>query len=326
MRLLSFKDAIREAQEVCLEDKTVFLIGEGVPDPKAIFGTTAGLKDKFPNQVFDMPLSENGLTGVCVGAAMNGMKPILVHQRIDFSLYSMDQIVNSAAKIHSMYGGKINCPMVIRMIVGRGWGAGNQHSQNLTAMFAHVPGLKIFFPTNARDAYYLFIEAVLDPNPVLFIEHRWLYETTSDMDMDNKTPSFDNPDVTIIAIGHAVLEAKKAIESNKHVKINLIELQRIKPLDFNVYGDKFIVVDDAWSFCGLAAEIGLSLYEEGAEKVVRVTCPDYPSGSSLALTKSYYPSANSIAKALEDICREPMAYSPVRDNHDVPDASFRGPF
>lgn len=349
LRILSFKEAIREAQEQALEDYTdCFLIGEGVGDPKQIFGTTTGLKDKFPRRVFDMPISENALTGVCVGAAVNGMKPILVHQRMDFSLYAMDQLVNNAAKWHSMYGGQASVPFIIRMIIGRGWGQGNQHSQNLTAMYAHVPGLKIVVPTTAYDAKGLFRGALDDPNPVLFIEHRWLYETTSKVPEhhykialgDEQTLLCNGDDVTVVAIGHSVLEARRAVSMLPDVSVDLIALSTIKPMClYNVHQSvkrtgRLIVLDDAWKFCGLAAEIVASVVEENINlksKPIRLTYPDYPSGSSPTLTKGYYVGPYDIASAIEksigrELELEKLFMEQMERTHDVPDSSFKGPF
>lgn len=352
-RLRSFKDAILEAQDYCLAHlPNVFLIGEGVGDPKQVFGTTTGLKEKFPERVFDMPISENGMTGVCIGAAINEMKPILVHQRMDFSLYSMDQLVNNAAKWYSMYGGGRSVPMVVRMIVGRGWGQGNQHSQNLTAMYAHVPGLKIVVPSNAYDAKALFISAVQDSNPVLFIEHRWLYDTSSDVpDGMTRTPigkcAYERrgDDITVVASGHALREADIACEFllKLGVKVDLIDLCTVKPLDIDTIKEsvmrtrRLIVVDDAWRFCGLAAEIICQVVEDPKIKMdrspSRVTYPDFPSGSSPALTRHYYPGPFDICKAVSETIdgRYPLELKDVFDYqreriHDVPDKNFRGPF
>ena len=354
-RMLSFREAIREAQEQVLSDPSVFLIGEGVGDPKNIFGTTAGLKEKFPERVFDMQISENGVTGICIGAAIQDMKPILVHQRIDFSLYSMDQIVNNAAKWFSMFGGQKSVPLVIRMIIGRGWGQGNQHSQSLHALFAHVPGLKVVMPSNAHDAKGLFISSVKDPNPVIFIEHRWLYETTSHVPIGPyETPFIPSiyssntqfqylSQVTIVANGHAVLECKKAIEflNKQHVFIDLIDLKLIKPNDFCLVKDsvkktgRLIVVDDGWRFCGYAAEVIASVCEDGSIKMEsppqRLTYPDYPSGSSSWLTKNYYPGPADIVLSVEKSLGRVLNLEPVIDYqekrvHDIPDVNFRGPF
>src|SRR3989344_8027985 len=167
LRQLKYFEAIREAIEQCMEEnKNVFIIGEGVPDPKGIFGTTLGLKQKFGDKrVLDMPLSENGLTGVCIGAALTGLRPILTHQRLDFSLLSIDQIINNAANWHYMFGGQLKVPLVIRMIIGRGWGQGAQHSQNLQALFAHIPGLKVVMPSQPHNAKGLLMASIADPNP-----------------------------------------------------------------------------------------------------------------------------------------------------------------
>ena len=174
-REIKFGEAIREAIDICMrDDKSVFIIGEGVPDPRGIFGSTLGLKEKYGgDRVLDMPLSENGMTGVCIGAALKGMRPIMTHQRMDFALLSMDEIINNAAKWHYMFGGKINIPLVVRMIIGRGWGQGAQHSQNLQALFAHIPGLNVIMPTTPYDVKGLLISSVENNNPVIFIEHRW---------------------------------------------------------------------------------------------------------------------------------------------------------
>lgn len=353
MRSLSFKDAIREGLEVCLEDRSVILIGEGVPDPKAIFGTTAGLKNKFPRQVFDSPVSENGVTGICIGAAITGIRPILVHQRIDFSLYSADQIINVAAKWYSMFGGQKSVPLVIRMIVGRGWGQGNQHSQNLTSLYAHVPGLKILVPSTAYDAKGLLISAVRDPDPVLFIEHRWLYETTSDVPAEPYwvpigeallDPATAKPDVTLVASGHAALEARLARDflTKKGVGVDFVDLRSVRPLDMTCVKasventGRVVVVDDCWRFGGVAAEIIAQLSEDPSVELrsrpMRITYPDFPSASSPYLTQSYYPGPYDIACAvLSQLPSLDVDLSDLRDyqlarKHDVPDQNFRGPF
>src|SRR5581483_4411863 len=146
--------ALREATDQAMAaDQRVLIIGEGVPDPKGIFGTTLGLREKYgAERVLDMPVSENGLTGICIGAALAGLRPILTHQRVDFALLSLDQIMNNAAKWYYMFGGQQSIPLVIRMVIGRGWGQGAQHSQSLESLFAHIPGLKVVMPATPYDA------------------------------------------------------------------------------------------------------------------------------------------------------------------------------
>ena len=215
-RDITFVQAIREGLDQAMEqDPNLIVIGEGVPDPKAIFNTTSELQKKFgPKRVFDMPLSENGVTGVCIGAALSGMRTVLVHQRIDFAMLTMDQLVNNAAKWHYMFDGKASVPIVVRVIVGRGWGQGPQHSQSLQSMFAQVPGLKVVMPTTAYDAKGMLVSAIEDNNPVIFIEHRWLFNIKGEVPEDYyRVPlgtcdiKRNGNDVTIIANSYMTLEA-----------------------------------------------------------------------------------------------------------------------
>lgn len=218
MPIKTVAEAIREAQAQLLEsDPSVFLIGEGVNDQGA-FGTTKGLKDEFPGRVMEMPVSENGMTGVCIGAAINGLRPIMIHMRADFLLYAADQIINNAAKWWGMFGGKNGtCPIVIRAIIGRGWGQGMQHSQHLENMFSEIPGLKVVCPSNAYDAKGLLIWAARQNNPVLFFEHRWIHELKCEVPdgmyeikPEQKMLKFVHGAPIIATYGYLVHEAMKA--------------------------------------------------------------------------------------------------------------------
>jgi len=176
VRLGTYRDAILEATLGCMEtDKSVFVLGEGVDDVGGVFGTTKGLVDIFgPERVIDTPPAENGITGVAMGAALAGMRPLLVHMRVDFLPLSLDQIANHAAKWSYMFGGAVSVPLTIRAITGRGWGSAAQHSQSLQAIFAHFPGLKVVMPPNPYDAKGLLISAIRDNDPVIFCEHKAL--------------------------------------------------------------------------------------------------------------------------------------------------------
>ena len=161
------------------KDKKMLCYGLGSTDPKKIFSTTEGLLEKFGEErVFDVPCSENALTGISIGSSLNGVRSVVTHQRLDFFLLAMDQLINSAAKWFYMYGSQLSVPITIRLIIGRGWGQGPTHSQNLQALFNHIPGLKVVMPTFPNDARNLLISSIFDPNPVLFLEHRWLHETS----------------------------------------------------------------------------------------------------------------------------------------------------
>jgi pyruvate dehydrogenase E1 component beta subunit len=214
-------EAIREAQEQLLaQDGDVFIIGEGVNDQGA-FGTTKDLKERFPRRVLEMPVSENGMTGVCIGAAVSGMRPIMIHMRADFLLYAADQIINNAAKWWGMFGGKAGtCPLVIRAIIGRGWGQGMQHSQHLEKLFSEIQGLTVVCPSNAKDAKGLLIWASRQNHPVLFFEHRWIHELKCEVpDEMYETPPYPTlvadttkkgQGKTIRTYGYLVHEAIKA--------------------------------------------------------------------------------------------------------------------
>ena len=175
-RIVSYGQAINEALALALEhDPHVFVLGQGVDDPSAMFGTTKGLQQQFgADRVFDTPLSEEAMMGVSAGAAMNGMRPVYMHNRPDFILLAFNQLVTHAAKFHFMDNGQTTVPMVVWAAIGRGWGSGAQHSQAIHGMLLGVPGLKIVMPSTPYDAKGLLLSAILDNNPVCVFEHRWL--------------------------------------------------------------------------------------------------------------------------------------------------------
>ncbi|OGH56866.1 MAG: acetoin dehydrogenase [Candidatus Lindowbacteria bacterium RIFCSPLOWO2_12_FULL_62_27] len=318
----AFRQAINEAlHEAMARDDRTFIMGEGVDDPKLIFGSTAGLKERFgPERVFDIPLSENGMTGVIIGAALAGMRPIMTHQRIDFTLYAMDQIANHAAKRCYASGGRQSVPITIRALVGCGWGQGPQHSQSLQSVFAHIPGLKVVMPSSAYDAKGLLISSIEDNNPVIFIEHRRLYEIEDDVpDGHYKVPlgrgvvKCEGKDVTVVAVSLMVFESIRARQALAEAGIDaeIVDPRTIKPLDVNLILEsvrktgRLVIVDTAWKTCGFSAEIAALAAEEcfGALKapIRRVTLPDVPTPTTSALEKIYYPGALDIARAACDV-------------------------
>jgi pyruvate/2-oxoglutarate/acetoin dehydrogenase E1 component len=221
MAQLTFAKAVNAAlHESMAIDPSVICYGLGVTDPKTVFGTTANLEERFGNnRVFDMPTSENAMTGVAIGAALNGLKPVMTHQRLDFFLLALDQLVNGAAKWHYMFGSQISVPLTIRLILGRGWGQGPTHSQNLQAWFAHIPGLKVVMPTTPADAKGLLLTSIFDPDPVIFLEHRWLHNTVGEvLDGDIRTPLgkarviHPGTDITLVTMSYMTIEAMHAAE------------------------------------------------------------------------------------------------------------------
>lgn len=352
LRTISFAEAIRESLDENLEkDPSVYVMGLGVPDPKGIFGTTLGLQEKYgPERVMDMPTSENGMTGIAVGSAIHGMKPVMTHQRVDFALLSLDQIVNSAAKWHYMFDGQMKVPMVIRLIVGMGWGQGPQHSQNLHAMFAHFPGLKVVMPTSARDAKGLLNASIQDPNPVMFIEHRWLHNIVDEVPLESYEVPIgkakivqEGSDVTIVSASYMTVEALKAARnlSKDGISAELIDLRTIKPLDIETILEsvrktkRLVVADMSWKTLGLASEIITLVVEQAFDDLevppVRVTLPDSYAPTSWALTNHYYPNHFDISYAVRKLLgkkvnlQEMIAHREQK-HLDVPDPTFTGPF
>ena len=205
-------------------------MGLGVPDPKGVFGTTKDLINKFNNdRVMDMPTAENGMTGIAIGTALGGLRPVIIHQRVEFALLSIEQIVNQAAKWYYMNAGQLSVPIVIRLIVGRGWGQGPQHAQNLESWFSHIPGLKVVSPSTPFDAKGLIISSINDDNPVIFFENRWLHNTFGpvpkeyyDVPIGKAKVVLKGSDITIFSHSYMLLESLKCANHFRKNKIHII--------------------------------------------------------------------------------------------------------
>jgi pyruvate dehydrogenase E1 component beta subunit len=348
----TYGEAIRDGTaEVLRKDPRAFLIGLGVPDPKGIFGTTSGLVDEFGrDRVLDAPLSENALTGMVIGAALAGMRPILTHQRLDFALLSLEQIVNQAAKWYYMFDGKGGTvPIVIRMVIGRGWGQGPQHAQSLHSWFAHIPGLRVVAPAFPADAKGMLIASVEDDNPVIFLEHRWLHGIKGPVPVGYHRASLDKcrvarkgADITVVASSHSVIEALRAADfgsAQAKVDMEVIDVRSLNPFDFDTILEsvrktkRLLVTDDDARHCGFAGEVIARVAESGvslAATPVRITHPDCASPSSAALAGAFYPTARDLFVAAAKIVgrgAELADQFPKRPRPtDVPDFNFPGPF
>ncbi|MEO0250278.1 MAG: pyruvate dehydrogenase complex E1 component subunit beta [candidate division WOR-3 bacterium] len=329
-RRLQYSLAINEAFHQLMEaDESVFLMGQGVKSPWYVGNTAKGLLERFgPRRVIDTPVSENGITGAAIGAAIAGMRPIVVHPRMDFLLYALDPIINEAANWRYMFGGASKVPVVIWAIVNRGGEQGAQHSQALQALFTHVPGLKVVMPSNPYDAKGLMISAVRDDNPVVYIDDRWLYCAEDDVPnfpyavpIGKARVSRPGEDCTVIATSYMVSEALRAasILENEGVSIEVIDLRTNKPLDHETLSRsirktrKVIAVDAAWRTCGLAGEVvawvSENLFDCLAAPPVRVTLPDVPAPASATLESVYYPTGESIAEAVRALVQIPAERS-----------------
>jgi pyruvate dehydrogenase E1 component beta subunit len=277
----------------------------------------------------------------------------LIHQRIDFALLSMDQIVNNAAKWHYMFNGKSSVPIVIRAIVGRGWGQGPQHSQNLQAIFAHIPGLKVVAPTTAKDAKGMMIAALEDKNPVIFIENRWLHHIEDDVPTEKYSLDISTArilrigsDVTIVANSLATIESLKASEilCNFGIEAEVVDLRSIKPIDFNTIGSsisktkRLVVVDHSWKTGSIAGEIISTISELYFDTLInapiRITNPDHAVPTSHYLSNYYYKDAEQISCEIMHMfniedkinTNEFKKYFSNTKPKDVPDIDFHGPF
>ncbi|GJL49431.1 alpha-ketoacid dehydrogenase subunit beta [Candidatus Nitrospira salsa] len=350
-RQLTYVEAIREALDLCLaHDPNVYVMGLGVPDPKGIFGSTRGLQELYgENRVMDMPTSENGMTGVALGSSLMGMKPVLTHQRMDFALLAIEQMVNQAANWHYMFGGQHSVPLVIRLMIGRGWGQGPQHSQSLQAWFAHIPGLKVVMPTTAYDAKGLLIASIEDPNPVVFLEHRWLHEAIDHVPDGLYRVPFGTSrilrkgaDVTIVATSYMALEAIRAADmlAEDGIEAEIIDVRSLRPLDDSLILEsvrktgRLIVADTGWTSFGVSAEIVSLIVEKAFHELQcppkRIGLPDCPTPTSHALTEHYYPRAIHIMNAARSLMnKQEISEMDLGGSHhplDVPDHSFVGPF
>src|SRR5689334_14177740 len=241
-RVLRYVDALREGVAQEMEaDNSVFLYGLDVDDHKGIQGSTLGLQERFgPRRVFNTPLSEEAMTGVAVGAAMAGFRPIHVHIRMDFLLLAMNQLVNIAAKAHYMYGGAVKVPLVVRAMIGKSWGQGAQHSQGLHSLFMHIPGLKVVAPSNAHDAKGCMIAAIRDDNPVIFVEHRLLYfseayvpEESYAVEPGGSRVVTHGDDITVVGVSNMVMECLRAQEmlADEGIHAEVIDPIWLSPLD-----------------------------------------------------------------------------------------------
>jgi acetoin:2,6-dichlorophenolindophenol oxidoreductase subunit beta len=343
-RVATYVEALREAIEQEMErDPAVVLFGLDVDDHLGIQGSTRGLLQRFGSErVFTTPLSEDSMTGVAIGAAMAGMRPIHVHIRMDFLMLAMNQLINIAAKTHYMYGGAYKVPLVVRCIIGKSWGQGAQHSQGLHSMFMHVPGLTVAAPSNAFDAKGCLIAAVRDDNPVIFVEHRLLYNTEAIVPEEPFVAEIGKGrlvapgnDITLVGISSMVMECLRARELLAEIGISaaVVDPVWLTPLDMETIAlsanrtGRVLVADNAWTSCGASAEIVARLAEgDKAPKMARIgfaptTCPTTP-----WLEEHFYPNPATIAAKASAMVAGGN-WMPDRERaRMVHQMSFRGPF
>ena len=351
MRNCKFNQAISEATvQAMLRDASVCILGEGVDNQEGIFGTTKEAFDRFgAHRVVETPLSENAVTGMGLGMALAGLRPIMVHARNDFLMLAMDQIVNHIAKWSYLQRGNASVSLVIRALIGRGWGQAAQHSQSLQALFAHIPGLKVVMPSTPYTAKGLLLSSIFDGAPVVFLEHRWLYGKECDVPKEDYRVALGKAvcqrpgrDITIVASSLMVYEALEAADvlCKDGIDVEVIDLLTICPLDEDAIlasvrkTGRVIIADTGWKKFGISAEIAALIGERAFGQlkapVVRIGLPDAPTPCSSVLEDAYYPGERDIIKAAKALMRKGEKKSKAAreftniDNMSHP--NFSGPF
>ena len=349
-RLITYSEAINDALHTSMKfDKKVICMGLGINDPKNIFGTTKNLLKKFgKNRVFDMPTSENAMTGIGIGLSLDKYKVVITHQRLDFILLAMDQIINGAAKWYYMFGGKDNVSITFRLIVGRGWGQGPTHSQSLQSLFAHIPGLKVVMPSSAYDAKGLLISSIFDKNPVIYIEHRWLHSMTGNVpkkkyELELGTPKkiLNGKHLTIVAMSYMTIEALNSANFLKKYNIHceIIDLRTVSPINYKIIFSsikktkRLMVLDTSNKSYSIASEIVAVCCENIFNHLISppkiLGLPNIPIPTSFGMTKDLYPESKDIINEVLKLMniKASIPNDKFLDHmHDVPHKKFKGPF
>lgn len=318
MRQLKYKEAISEATvQAMAADDSIFVTGHAVAYPSGIFGSTVAAAERFPERVFDCPSMENAFAGIAVGAAAMGKRPVYVYPRADFMFLSLDNLLNLACKWKYMYGGNAGTvPIVLRAIVGKGWGQGATHSQSPHAPIAHFPGVTVAMPATPADAKGLLLTALSADHPVVIFEHRSLYDVSGDVSESMEGIPFGQAnvirkgaDITIVATSAMVQEALVAAdELTKHkISVEVIDPRTIRPLDEQTIVDSvkktghLIVADTSWELCGFSSEVAALVAEKAFHylkaPVRRIALADCPAPVSKSLEDAFYPKASTLANA-----------------------------
>ncbi|WP_181306580.1 pyruvate dehydrogenase complex E1 component subunit beta [Rufibacter sp. XAAS-G3-1] len=322
MRTIQFREALREAMsEEMRRDPKVFLMGEEVAEYNGAYKVSQGMLDEFgPERVIDTPIAELGFAGIGVGAAMNGLKPIIEFMTFNFSLVAIDQVINSAAKIMSMSGGQYSAPMVFRGPTGNAGMLSSQHSQNFENWYANTPGLKVVVPSNPYDAKGLLKSAIRDNDPVIFMESELMYGDKGEVPeeeylipigvADTKRPG---KDVTIVSFGKMVKLALQAAEelAKDGVEAEVIDLRSVRPIDYKAIVEsvkktnRLVVVEEAWPLASISSEIAFHVQHNAFDyldaPVKRVTCRDVPLPYAPTLIEASLPNVKRVIQAVKDV-------------------------
>ena len=350
MEIISYGEALAKSMHNALQDNdNTVIFGQGADDFKGTFGTTLGLPEKFgQHRVQDTPLCEEGMTGICVGAALNGLKPIHIHIRADFLFLALNQVLNMAAKYKYMFGGHYDVPIFIRAVIGRSWGQGAQHSQSPQSMLAHFPGLKVLMPATSQGILESYQYAINDySGPVVSLEHRLLYGVNFDVDAsklrqgENAFKSYiarQGKDVTVVASSIMVLEAIRAAKylESHGVSVEVIDIQSATDIDEELIvksvakTGKLLVADTSWIKFGLSAEIGRIMAQKGfgllTQPMKAIGMAPSPCPTAKSLEDLYYPNQETmITELLSLVARNDIQIPNEKSMADVY-KKFKGPF
>jgi pyruvate dehydrogenase E1 component beta subunit len=322
MKTIQFREAICEAMsEEMRRDETIYLIGEEVAEYNGAYKASKGMLDEFgPKRVIDTPIAELGFTGIAIGSAMNGNRPIVEYMTFNFSLVGIDQIINNAAKIRQMSGGQINCPIVFRGPTGSAGQLGATHSQAFENWFANTPGLKVVVPSNPYDAKGLLKAAIRDDDPVIFMESEQMYGDKGEVPEGEYIVPIgvadikrEGTDVTIVSFGKIIKEAYKAAEilEKEGISVEIIDLRTVRPMDSEAIfksvrkTNRLVILEEAWPFGSVSSEITFQVQENVFDyldaPIRRITTADTPAPYSPVLLEEWLPNANDVVKAVKEV-------------------------
>jgi len=346
---ITYREAIASSMKTnMINNKKVIIIGQGVTDHKGTFGTTLNLNKKFPNRVIETPISEDSIAGICVGLSLKGMYPINTHIRADFSLLIFNQLINLIAKYKYMFGGLWEIPMLFRLVIGRSWGQGAQHSQSLQSLLAHIPGLTVIMPSNSDSIINSYNYAINHYNgPVISFEHRLLYEIQFNRSYKVDKNPFSSKiiqqgkDVTIIACSVMLLEAMRASKylEKLNISVEIIDLNCISQIDERKILNsikktkKLLVLDTSWIKFGIASEISRILisnkYDILEKNAIFLGMQPSPCPTAKILEDYFYPDVLDIFNAVIGLVNYPKSNIktfPKKQSMTDHYKHFKGPF
>nr|WP_262896452.1 pyruvate dehydrogenase complex E1 component subunit beta [Adhaeribacter terrigena] len=322
MRTIQFREALREAMsEEMRRDERVFLMGEEVAEYNGAYKVSQGMLDEFgAKRVIDTPIAELGFAGIGVGAAANGLKPIIEFMTFNFSLVAIDQVINSAAKMMSMSGGQYSCPIVFRGPTGNAGMLSSQHSQNFENWYANCPGLKVVVPSNPYDAKGLLKASIRDEDPVIFMESELMYGDKGEVPEEEYLIPIgvadvkrEGEDVTIVSFGKMMKVALAAAEelAKENISVEVVDLRTVRPIDFETVlksvkkTNRVVVVEEAWPLASISSEIAYNVQRNAFDyldaPVVRVTCMDVPLPYAPTLIEASLPNVARTVKAIKEV-------------------------